>query len=371
VSRTIRRAEVIVLDPGTDVRWTDRAKSCSVSTTILRLEDGDGVVGLAATDTFTFGRADRSVLEAVRSMWPWLEGRTTDCRQDLATDMRVGVVFPFTPAPIALVDMALWDIAAKNAEVPLWRLLGGAKAEVPVYASLETMPAEQDYLDVVDQAAAAGIRAVKVHAFGDPDRDIALFTALRGKHPDLTLMHDGEGVYNRQEALRVGAALDELDFHWYEAPLADFDLAGYRDLSRRLRTPILPAGYAMWDVRQLADALRDTPWGSCRAEITSTLGITAMREMMTLAKSYDMNLEPVTYGHALFAAAGLQLMQGHANATYFELAYPNEPWEYGIANPIRPDSNGMVRAHDSHGIGLKLDWEQIDRLASSRITLGD
>jgi L-alanine-DL-glutamate epimerase-like enolase superfamily enzyme len=367
---SIRRAEVIVVDPGTSLRWTERAKSCAVGTTILRLVDSDGVEGIAGSDSSTFGSADRSTLEAVRSMWPWLEGRSIDCREALAKDMRVGVVFPFSTAPLALVDVALWDLAAKHAGLPLWKLLGGAQEQLPAYASLETMPAEADYVDVVGRAQADGIRAVKLHAFGEPDRDIALFGLLRETYPDLTFMHDAESVYDHREALKVGRALDELDCRWYEAPLPDFDLEGYRDLRRCLNVPVLPAGYAMWDVRQLADALRDPPWDACRSEIIATLGITALCKMMGLARAFDMALEPVTYGHSLLATAGLHMAQAFANVSYFELAYPVEPWEYGVVNPVRPNADGMVRAPDGDGLGVVMDWDAIEAMTSHRISLG-
>jgi len=367
---TIRRADVIVVDPGTSVRWTERAESCAVSTTILRLVDSDGVEGIAGADCCTFGRADRSTLEAVRSMWPWLEGRSIDCREALAQDMRIGVVSPFSTVPLALVDVALWDLAARHAGLPLWQLLGGAREQLPAYASLETMPAEADYVDVVGRAQADGIRAVKLHAFGEPDRDMALFALLRETYPDLTFMYDAEGVYDRREAFKVGRALDDLGCRWYEAPLPDFDLEGYRDLRRQLDVPVLPAGYNIWDVRQLADALRDPPWDACRSEVFSTLGITALCKMMGLAQAFDMDLEPVTYGHSLFAAAGLHVMLAFPNVSYFELAYPVEPWEYGVVKPLRPDADGTVKAPDGDGLGVVIDWEAIEAITSHRISLG-
>lgn len=367
---TIRRAELLVVDPGTSVRWTERANSCRVSTTILKLTDSDGVVGVAGADCYAYAPGDRSLLEGVSSMWPWLDGRSVDCRDQLATDMRVGVVFPFSTGAISLVDTALWDLAAKRAQLPLWRLLGGAQTKVPTYASLEAMPAEGDYLDVIGKAVADGITAVKLHAFGDPDRDIALFELVRGTYPDVALMHDAESAYSYMEALRVGLALDEMGCRWFEAPLPDFDLRGYRDLHRRLRTPILPAGYSMFDIRQLADALCDSPWSACRSEIVSTLGITALRKMMILAEAYDMNLEPVTYGHSLFATAGLHVIQGHSNASYFELAYPTEPWEYGVINPVRPDAEGMTAASDAPGIGLDMDWDAVAAMTAHTVVHG-
>jgi L-alanine-DL-glutamate epimerase-like enolase superfamily enzyme len=133
---------------------------------------------------------------------------------------------------------------------------------------------------------------------------------------------------------------------------------------------VLPAGYAMWDLRQLADALRDPPWSACRSEIGSTLGITALCKMMVLAQAFDMDLEPVTYGHSLGAIAGLHVMQAFPNVSYFELAYPVEPWEYGVLNPVRPDADGMVRAPDGPGLGAALDWEAIEATASYKMSLG-
>lgn len=367
---TIERIEIFVVDPGKGVRWTDRAKTCAISTTIARITDSDGAQGVAGMDNFTFGRADRSVLESVRSMWPWLEGSPIDCGEELAHDMRVGVVFPHSLQPVGLIDTALWDLRARRAELPLWKFLGGKQDQAPAYASLETMPSEDDYVDIVASAVSQGFRAVKLHAFGDPRKDISLATRLRKIHPDLVLMHDAEGVYSHQEALQVGLALDELGFHWYEAPLNDFDLQGYRELREKLTTPVLPAGYALGDHRQIAQAIRHSPWSACRSEIGSTQGISSLNKMAALARSFDLNLEPVTYGHSLYATAGLHFILGHPNTSYFEIAYPMEDWEYGVVDPVRPDASGVVRAPEGNGIGLTIDWEKIESMTAHSLVLG-
>lgn len=367
---TIERIELFVVDPQKDVRWTDRAKSCAVATTVIRITDSDGVQGVAGMESFTFGPADRTTLEAVRSMWPWLKGRSIDCGEEMINDMRVGVVFPYAVLPLSLVDTALWDLKAKHAGLPLYRLLGGAKDEVPAYASLETMATDEHYVDVLSKAVSEGYGAVKLHAYGEPDKDIRLFQRLRTEFPELTLMHDAEAVYTHSEALKVGLALGELDCHWFEAPLNDLDLQGYRNLTARLTVPVIPAGYAFSDHRQIADALRDAPWSAARAEIASTTGITTMNRMMELAENFDMDLEPVTYGHPLYGTAGLHLILGHSNATYYEIAYPSADWEYGVVNPVHPDANGMVRAPEGDGLGIVLDWEKIESMTVHRAELG-
>ena len=339
--------EIRSVDHGSSLRWTESASECHLTTTILRVLDSDGAEGFVGYDSYTPAPSDRSVLEALRSLSPALIGREATAREALARDLRVAVVFPFSTAPLSMMDVALWDLAARRAGLPLCRLLSSdARTDIPAYASLTTMDTAEDYLAVVARAREDGLTAVKVHAWGEPERDIALLERLRAEHPDLTFMHDAEGVYDRRGALRVARALESLSFRWFEAPLPDFDLEGYRDLKRRVDIPVLPAGYAMWDPMQIADALRDPPWSAVRSEASCTLGITALCQ-----------------------AAHLHVMLAFDNVSYFELPYPVEPWEYGVLDPIRPAADGTVAAPDGPGLGVDLDWYWIDGHAFAKASL--
>ena len=366
----VRRMDVFCVDHGASLRWTLTAPVCSLTTTILRVVDDDGAEGIAGYDSYTPAPSDRSVLEALRSLAPALIGRDTAAREALAHDLRVAVVFPFSTAPLSLMDIALWDLTARRAGEPLCRLLGPAARErIPAYASLTTMATEEEYLATVARARDDGLGAVKVHAWGEPELDIGLLARLRDEHPDLTLMHDAEGVYDRDGALRVARAVESLAFRWFEAPLPDFDLDGYRDLIRRVRTPILPAGYVMWDPQQIAEALRDPPWSAVRAEVTCTLGITALCRIAELARAAKLDFEPVSYGHTLSQAANLHVMLAYDNVRYFELPYPVEPWEYGVVEPIRPGPDGTVAVPSGPGLGVDLDWDWVEGHAFAKISL--
>jgi L-alanine-DL-glutamate epimerase-like enolase superfamily enzyme len=366
---TIARIEATAIKPDFSLRWTERAGRCFLSTTIVRVTDSDGCQGIGGFDSYSPAAVDLSVVESVRSLAPALLGRDADSREEFLEEMRIGVVFPFSPGPLAVLDVALWDLAARRSGLPLYRFLGGARESIPAYASLTTMDTEEEYLEVADRARAEGIGAMKVHAWGDPARDVALLRRLRAADLDMTLMYDAEGVYDRREALWVAREIEELDCRWFEAPLPDFDLAGYRDLLARVDVPILPAGYAMWDVRQFAEALRDPPWSAARSEITCTLGITWVLKLMRLAAAFDMDLELVSYGHTMCQLAALHVMLAFDNVSYFELPYPVEPWEYAVAAPIRPDGSGLVRAPEAPGLGLELDWERVRSLAAGEIAL--
>lgn len=366
---TIERIELRVLDPGRSLRWTERANQCHVNTTLITITDSDGAEGVAGVEGFAYAPGDRTTLESVRGMWPLLEGRPIDCGDALVDSVRTGVVFPYLTNSLSLVDMALWDLRAKHAGQPLWQLLGGHRDKVLAYASLESMPRVQDYVEVVSRAMSEGFTAVKLHAFGDPDKDIQLYAHLREAFPDLVLMHDAECVYSSDEALRVGVALEDMGCTWYEAPLPELALQSYRDLKRKISIPLLPAGYAIGDHNQMADALLDPPWTACRSEIASTQGITGLLRLMDLAASTGMNLEPVTYGSAFYATAGLHVILARANATYHEVSYPMSEWEYGVTNPVRPDADGYVRAPDGIGMGFEFDEDEIQGMTVATLEL--
>ena len=112
--------------------------------------------------------------------------------------------------PCAALEIACWDLAARHAGLPLYQLLGGARDEIAAYASL---PFERDptvLLDLVGQVSAAGYPAAKIHVSGDPASDVAAVTLVRKAFPDLELIVDAESVYDRDGAMLVGRALDDL-----------------------------------------------------------------------------------------------------------------------------------------------------------------
>src|SRR5579864_5833588 len=116
-----------------------------------------------------------------------------------------------------LIDAALWDIACKAADLPLYRLLGGFRESIPAYASTVTFPSTEEYLDVADQCLALGYRAIKLHAWGVARQDARLCQALRAHvGPDLPLMYDGSAGFDLPDAIYLGHALAEADYLWYE-----------------------------------------------------------------------------------------------------------------------------------------------------------
>jgi L-alanine-DL-glutamate epimerase-like enolase superfamily enzyme len=345
---------------GPDFSYTAALPPPYNTTTVVRVIDDDGCVGHGACDTDSYGDFETASLERVRQGAAGLIGMPAWARSTAAELLSDSGTSAFPPGPLSALDIALWDLAAVRAEVPLWQLLGGAQPDLPAYASLPFEADRARYLETVAQAAADRFTAVKLHVGGDPAEDVALCTAVRAAHPDLAILVDAEGMYDRRGARYVGEALGEPGCRWLEAPLPDHDLAGYRELREHSRVPILPAGEGVWEIRTLGSALAaGSPWDAIRTDVTFAGGLTFATRLSGLARAFSMEVELVSYGHGLVQAANLHAMLGLGGASYFEMAYPSQPWNFGVENPFVLDADGRVGAHDAPGLGLRLDQDVI------------
>jgi L-alanine-DL-glutamate epimerase-like enolase superfamily enzyme len=346
---------------GPDFAYSSALPKPHTTTTIVRIVDDEGHEGVGATDTDSYDGFDTASLERVRQAATMLVGTAAWARVDAVDLLSDGGTAPLAPGPLSIFDIALWDLAAVRAGLPLWKLLGGAVPDLAAYASL---PYEQPArcLETVAAAVAAHFTAVKLHVSGAPVDDVALCLQVRAAHPELTIMVDAEGVYDRREARYVVDALSEVGVRWLEAPLPDLDLAGYRELRARSRVPLLPAGEGVWDLRTIGAALADgSPWDAIRTELSFAGGITYGTRLTGLARAFSIDVELTSYGHSLVQAANLHAMLGLGGASFFEAAFPTEPWELGVHNPFVVDADGRVRAHDLPGLGLRLDDDVIQR----------
>ena len=129
--------------------------------------------------------------------------------------------FPiYLPGP---VDVALWDLAAKAAGLPLYRLLGAYRQSLPVYASGLFLPDVPAYVEEAQRYVARGFGAYKAHPPGPWRQDMAVHRALREALPTAVLISDPVAEYSLEEAVRVGRDLERLDYHWFEEPFRDYE----------------------------------------------------------------------------------------------------------------------------------------------------
>jgi L-alanine-DL-glutamate epimerase-like enolase superfamily enzyme len=145
---------------------------------------------------------------------------------------------------------------------------------------------------------------------------------------DMALMLDVEQRYDLASAIKVGRGIGELDFKWFEAPLVDTDLAGYREIRRQTTVPVIAAGNTWTDLQQIFAAINTDCWSALRVDATICGGITPIRKIMSLAEAKGMTVEVQCWGYTLTQAANLHVMltwQLH----YFEQPVPYPSFEYG------------------------------------------
>jgi L-alanine-DL-glutamate epimerase-like enolase superfamily enzyme len=267
---------------------------------------------------------------------------------------------------IGAVDVALWDLAGTIAGLPIHRLLGSYRDSVPAYASSAVLPSREAYADEAARYKAEGWTAYKIHPPTMPAQDIAVCAAVRRAVGDgFTVMLDGSWAYDYPDALRVGKAIEDLAYHWYEDPLADDDLYGYVKLKRQLHIPILateysPGGFtafAPWITAQATDFLR--------GDVAVKGGITALVKAAHLAEAFHMNLEIHHGGNSLNNVANLHVTLAIRNCEYFEVLLPAGAQKYGLVEDLEVDGQGLVRPPSGPGLGAKIDFELIRRRATA------
>jgi L-alanine-DL-glutamate epimerase-like enolase superfamily enzyme len=358
----IDRAEVYVVGPETPrYAWAAEMTEQFMSNTILRLYTRDGLEGIAGAAMSTSHSFDLSVGDTLRYLLPEVIGRSAMEREALWQRLR-SLNTPQVPQAHSLVDIALWDLAAKAAGMPLYRFLGGARDRILSYASTPMLPSADAYVDFVGELAGQGFKAIKYHCWCEIGRDIPMVRKVHARHggSGLKFMLDVEQRYNREDALAAARALDELGFTWFEAPLIDTDLQGYADLRRRVDVPIIPGGNTVLDLAAIELGIRMGCWSAARVDATIAGGITPTRKIMAVAEANGMTVELQCWGYTLTQAANLHLMLAYPNAGYFEQPSPYPAFEHGSIDVIRTDGEGYVHAPAGPGLGVRVDWPAVE-----------
>ena len=241
-------------------------------------------------------------------------------------------------------------------------MLGGARDKIPAYASTPLFDDVDAYLQNAEEFIAQGFKAIKFHTWCIPQNDLELARAVRAKYPgdEVAFMLDAENNYDRDGALRVAQELEAMGFTWFEAPLHDADLDGYRELTARVSIPILPSGNWFQDLASFSHAIHTQAWGRARTDAAMMGGITQTSKAIALTQAAGMKCEIMSWGYSLVSAANLHLMLAHDNCSYYEQSVPCPPYEYGMKDVIRAQPDGYAYAPQGPGLGLEVDWEAME-----------
>ena len=213
------------------------------------------------------------------------------------------------------IDIALWDILAKKAKLPLYQLLGGkTNSKIPVYGygmMLQKKSVEELcelFKKEANQIKEKNFKAMKMKVGLGPKEDLKLVSAVREViGNDFKLMVDANHAYNKNDALYVGRGLDEMEIYWFEEPVAPEDYDGYKELKERLKTNIAggEAEFTKYGWNQL---IKNNCIDIAQPEVCGLGGITEYLKVSALAQSNFIPIVNHVWGSALSVAVNLHLL---------------------------------------------------------------
>jgi L-alanine-DL-glutamate epimerase-like enolase superfamily enzyme len=268
--------------------------------------------------------------------------------------------FPvFLPGPI---DVALWELAALKAGLPLYKYMGAYRKKLPAYASSLWLPDPKKYVEQAKLYASKGFKAYKAHPGGPLSVNREIHHSLREEMgEDYVLMSDPVGTHSLDDAIREGRDLEKLGYKWYEEPFRDFELAKYKKLCDALDIPIActeTTRGAHWGVAQ---AITFGAADIVRADVSWKCGITGTIKIAHLAESHGMNCEIHTTTMGLMDVVNLHVSCAIKNCEYFEYFVPGETFRFPMKGDLPIDSEGNITVPDRPGIGVDIDWAEVDK----------
>ena len=335
-------------------------------TLLLTLRCSDGVEGTGYA--YTIGTGGSSVMALLKDhLAPRLIGRDPllieAVWKDLFYATHATAVGAITSLALACVDTALWDWRARRLDVPLWQLLGGAQARVPVYTTeggwLHLCPSE-----LVEQTLAAkaqGFRGAKIK-IGRPhvSEDLARLTAVRSAvGAEFDLMTDANQGFNRPEVLRRAAAFDGLDLAWLEEPLPAEDVAGHRQLREQSAIPVA-VGESIYHPSTFREYLEQGACSIVQPDVARIGGITPWIKVAHLAEGFDVPVCP----HFLMELH-VSLCAAVPNAALVEYIPQLDDI---TTNRLRVEG-GWAYPPDTPGLGIEWDWPAVTSRQLTDITL--
>jgi L-alanine-DL-glutamate epimerase-like enolase superfamily enzyme len=270
------------------------------------------------------------------------------------------------------IDNCLWDILGKAVGLPVYQILGAYRHRVLAYASSQHHRTVEEFVTEVQQCKAQGFKAYKVHppelADGTADYrlDMEVAKAVR-KHAgdNFPLLFDPVGTYTRDEAMKVGRLLDQLNFISYEDPIPTNDIDGLAQLAQALDLPIT-IGEFIFSPYDYGEYIRRGACDVVRFVVDNIGGITGGMKVARLAECFGMECQPHNWGTALDHAVHFHCELAMPNNIWFEMTQPqgstDRPY---FKDQIRIDKEGYVPAPTKPGLGYEIDRNVLDNLTKT------
>ena len=344
----------------------------------LRVWADDGRYGIGEASPMQGGRASLGIL--VHDIAPRLHG-ADPLDHAVIQDRLLHALVKLGPegalsGALAALDIALWDLKGKLLGQPVYKLLGGAwRTELPFYASIggNGERSVDAVLRVVEERLKDGPSAIKIRFDNDrtlPDADIpgdiAKARAVRKLVGDgFPLAFDANNGFSVGGAIRVGRALEELGFWWFEEPVQHYHVQAMGEVARRLDITV-SAGEQSYTLQAVAELIA-AGVRMVQPDIVKMGGITGLQRCAALAHAHAAELVPHQTQPTIGHLANMHVVAAQLHATKpVELNDPSARMRSVFLDAPQPRAG---RFHLPTAPGLGIEFVESE-LASRRRDIG-
>ncbi len=262
------------------------------------------------------------------------------------------------------LDMALWDLRSQDADMPLYRLLGGSAKPIKAYAGGIALGWQEPAL-LAEEAlrhVADGYRALKLRVGDTAAKDIARVRAVRQAVGDeIEILVDANTNYTIDDVRKVMPAYEDAAVAWLEEPFPPMDRRAYAAAARLGRVP-LAAGENHYTRYEFATLIEDGDVTFLQPDLSKTGGVTEAMRIAAMASACKLTINPHTSATAINMATTIHFLCGIDNPGYFEGDVTSlNPFRDLMMDklPYQLDVKGCVTPHEGTGIGLKINLDFI------------
>jgi len=371
---TITRIEIthhqLPLDPPFPASWDPQPRT-KFPATIVRVHDSEGRVGIGSGDAmYGFDDYQRYFLG----------------EDPLDLDRHAAVLsnIEFHAGRPWPMDIALWDLAGKIRDQPIWKMVGGRSNRIQAYASSGVHRPVAEMVKVARRIKALGFPALKVR-FGRPDLDddLAVISAVRDAvGDDLELMvdcnqgwrmpWDTQRPWDVDKATSVARRLETERVYWMEEPLHRGDYDGMAELRNRVGISIA-GGEMTREPYEFRELLARNCFDVFQPDAVCSMGISGLRHLAVEVEQAGKIFTPHTWGNGIGVMANLHLTAGTVATPFIEFPFDPPEWstarrDYILTDTIEADGDGWITLSDRPGLGIELDEAVLARTLSGRAT---
>jgi O-succinylbenzoate synthase len=264
------------------------------------------------------------------------------------------------------LENALWDAEAAQKKVPLWKLLGGTRREIPCGVSIGIQDSVEQLLEKIETELAAGYRRIKVKV--KPGWDINVLERIRSRWSDITLSCDANSAYTLDQVEHL-RKFDQFNLLMIEQPLWNDDIYYHARLQKELRTSIC-LDESIVNARSAAFAVEA---GACRIVNIKVGRVGGFSEALSVHDVCQAHKVPVWCGGML--ETGIGRAQNIALSSHQNFSLPGDVsasrryWKEDIIDPeVEVSANGMIAISDNPGTGYRVKTDLIEKLTVRKET---